>query len=56
MGNWMQTRSSVFLVHNGQFTRPEFTPRKDITVAPDLTRYDWVPVYALPEEERQEYR
>lgn len=30
--NWMLTRSSVFLVHNGQFTRPEFSPRKDIAV------------------------
>jgi hypothetical protein len=37
--NWMLTRSSVFLVHNGQFTRPEYSPRKDVSVG---MQSDWL--------------
>jgi hypothetical protein len=36
--NWMLTRSSVFLVHNGQFTRPEYSPRKDVSVGMQFDR------------------
>ena len=51
-GGWRETKSSIFLVHNGQFTLDEFTPRKDLTIPPNLNGYNFTPVYELAQDAR----
>ena len=51
-GDWRLINNGIFLVHNGQFTLDEFTTYKDITIPPDLTGYNFLPIYELPENER----
>lgn len=43
-GDWTYVKNSIFLVHNGQFTAPEYTPHKDITIPPEL-RYYFKPIW-----------
>lgn len=38
-GDWQLYKNAVFMVHNGEFTAPEYTPRKDLTVPPELRAY-----------------
>lgn len=38
-GDWTYVKNSIFLVHNGEFTAPEYTPHKDITIPPELRFY-----------------
>ena len=51
-GDWRLIKNGIFLVHNGQFTLDEFTPYKDLTIPPDLSGYNFTPVYKLPLSER----
>lgn len=43
-GDWTFVKNSIFLVHNGEFTAPEYTPHKDITIPPEL-RFYFTPVW-----------
>lgn len=36
---WKQWSNGIFLTHNGDFSSDEFTPRKDIVIPPDLSKY-----------------
>ncbi|KAI0566560.1 Glycosyltransferase family GT47 [Gracilaria domingensis] len=38
-GNWSKYNNGIFMVHNGEFTAPEYTPHKDITIPPELRGY-----------------
>eukprot|EP00737_Agarophyton_chilense_P000609 gb/GEZJ01000677.1/.p1 GENE.gb/GEZJ01000677.1/~~gb/GEZJ01000677.1/.p1 ORF type:complete len:265 (-),score=14.52 gb/GEZJ01000677.1/:167-961(-) len=38
-GNWPKYSNGIFMVHNGEFTAPEYTPHKDITIPPELRAY-----------------
>lgn len=38
-GDWAKYSNGVFMVHNGEFTAPEYTPHKDFTIAPELRAY-----------------
>ena len=51
-GNWKLINNGIFLVHNGQYTRDEFTPHKDITIPPDLSGYNFPSVFELPPKHR----
>ena len=46
-GNWRLIKNSIFLVHNGQFTKDEFTPHKDISIPPDLMGYNFSSYFEL---------
>lgn len=43
-GDWTFVKNSIFLVHNGEFTAPEYTPHKDITIPPEL-RFYFTPIW-----------
>lgn len=38
-GDWQLYKNAIFIVHNGEFSAPEYTPRKDVTVPPELRAY-----------------
>lgn len=38
-GDWTPFKNGIFIVHNGEFTAPEYTPHKDITIPPELRAY-----------------
>lgn len=38
-GQWERYANGIFMVHNGEFTAPEYTPHKDFTVPPELRAY-----------------
>lgn len=48
-GNWSLYKNSIFMVHNGEFTAPEYTPHKDFTIPPYLTSY-FNPVWTPPHD------
>lgn len=38
-GDWERYSNGIFMVHNGEFTAPEYTPHKDLTIPPELKAY-----------------
>ncbi|PXF41432.1 putative glucuronosyltransferase [Gracilariopsis chorda] len=38
-GDWQKFSNGIFMVHNGEFTAPEYTPHKDFTIPPELRHY-----------------
>ncbi|CDF40746.1 Glycosyltransferase, family GT47 [Chondrus crispus] len=38
-GDWQRYANGIFMVHNGEFSAPEYTPHKDFTIPPELKAY-----------------
>lgn len=57
-GDWQTFSNGIFLVHNGEFTAPEYTPHKDFTIPPDLRHYlrpYWRDVHGTKKDPSKKY-